>query len=291
MKTLVKAPAKVNLCLKVNFKREDGYHDLSMIMQTISLFDKLYFEIIKNNSVKDSRINLCCNFSYIPTDSRNLIYKITEYIFNKFKIDDEINISIDKMIPVGGGLGGGSSDAASTLLFLNKFYKLNLSIEEMTEIAMMFGSDIPFFLHKHECICEGRGEKIEKLIPFNNYYILIMTPSLKISTKEVYSKLDIKNIADNQLLFENCKVAIKTKNFDMLARNIFNDLESVTTNMCNEIQVYKSEMMSLGAKNALMSGSGSTVFGLFNSYFKALNCKNILKKKYKSAFIFLSKPI
>ena len=313
MKSIIKAPAKINLCLRVNGLREDGYHDLSMIMQTISLFDTLEFEIIKENEIRFdffdkfkskklynnktlSQINLKCNYSYIPTDERNLVYKIVKFIFDKYNIRDRIFIYLKKMIPTSGGLGGGSSDAASTLLFLNRHYKLKLNIDELTDISAMFGSDIPYFIHKKECLCEGRGEIITELKSFNNYYILIATPNVRVSTKEIFSKVDNFSIPDSRkdlenIAFNNCLDAINNRDLKLLSNNLFNNLEIVTESMFSDVTLFKDKMVKMGALASLMSGSGPTVFGIFNSYLKALNCKNNLKKEHNDSFVFLTRPI
>ena len=313
MKSIIKAPAKINLCLRVNGLREDGYHDLSMIMQTISLFDTLEFEIIKENEIRFdffdkfkskklynnktlSQINLKCNYSYIPTDERNLVYKIVKFIFDKYNIRDRIFIYLKKMIPTSGGLGGGSSDAASTLLFLNRHYKLKLNIDELIDISAMFGSDIPYFIHKKECLCEGRGEIITELKSFNNYYILIATPNVRVSTKEIFSKVDNFSIPDSRkdlenIAFNNCLDAINNRDLKLLSNNLFNNLEIVTESMFSDVTLFKDKMVKMGALASLMSGSGPTVFGIFNSYLKALNCKNNLKKEHNDSFVFLTRPI
>lgn len=333
MKRVIKAPAKINLCLKVNGKRNDGYHDLTMIMQQVSLFDTIEFEIVSENDfdifrllpkfdmpikfpkIKNIDINflnrfftkkfdyntnrqisLKCNFSYLPTDERNLIYKVVDFVFKKYSIKDKIYIYLNKMIPTSGGLGGGSSDAASMLLFLNNHYKLKLSISDLSNIAAMFGSDIPFFIHKKLSFCEGRGEIVKELKPFNNYYILLATPNVRVSTKDIYNGFDNYVINDIQNNDKNVKVtnilnAIQKKDLRMMSDNLFNDLEIVTESMFDKVSIFKKRIMELGAIKSLMSGSGPTVFGIFNSYFKANNCKNILKKENKDSFIFVSRPI
>lgn len=333
MKRIIKAPAKINLCLKVNGKRDDGYHDLTSIMQKISLFDTIEFEIIKENEFdifkllpkldvpiklpelpkldieflsaffqkkfdynSDKQINIKCNYNYLPTDDRNLIVKVTKYIYDRYNIKDKIYIYLKKMIPTSGGLGGGSSDAATMLLFLNRHYKLNLSTDELNYVAAMFGSDIPFFVHKKVSICEGRGEKVTEIKPYNNYYILIATPNVRVSTKEIFYRLDLNEItAERQIIekekFDNAVYAIEKHNLKMLSKNIFNDLELVTEPMFDKVSLFKNRLMELGAMKSLMSGSGPTVFGIFSSYFKALNCKNIMKKENPDSFVFIARPI
>ncbi|MBR1844456.1 MAG: 4-(cytidine 5'-diphospho)-2-C-methyl-D-erythritol kinase [Lachnospiraceae bacterium] len=333
MKRIIKAPAKINLCLKVNGKRDDGYHDLTSIMQKISLFDTIEFEIIKENEFdifkllpkldvpiklpelpkldieflsaffqkkfdynSDKQVNIKCNYNYLPTDDRNLIVKVTKYIYDRYNIKDKIYIYLKKMIPTSGGLGGGSSDAATMLLFLNRHYKLNLSTDELNYVAAMFGSDIPFFVHKKVSICEGRGEKVTEIKPYNNYYILIATPNVRVSTKEIFYRLNLNEIsAERKIIekekFDNAVYAIEKHNLKMLSKNIFNDLELVTEPMFDKVSLFKNRLMELGATKSLMSGSGPTVFGIFSSYFKALNCKNIMKKENPDSFVFIARPI
>lgn len=299
MKKIIKAPAKINLCLKVNKKREDGYHDLTMIMQAISLFDTIECDIFKDNkfcSGSNDQIDLKCNYNYLPTDSKNLIYKVVKYIYDRYNINDRISINLKKMIPTSGGLGGGSSDAASMLLFLNRHYKLNLSVDELSEIASMFGSDIPFFIYKKECICKGRGEIVTEISPFGNYYVLLATPNVRVSTKEIFLKFDSFDILEarrqlEDIAFNNCVDAIKKKDLKLLCNNLFNNLEIVTESMFSDVSLFKEKMLKLGALASLMSGSGPTVFGIFNSYLKALNCKNQIKKEHGDAFVFLTRPL
>ena len=338
MKKTLKAPAKINLCLKVNKLRDDGYHDLTMIMQQVSLFDTIEFEIISKNDFdlfkflpkfevpkidvpiklpelpkldieflnqfstkkfdynSDDQINLKCNHSYIPVDDRNLLVKVIRYIFNRYNISDKIYVYLKKMIPTSGGLGGGSSDAATMLLFLNRHYKLNLSIGELSDIAAKFGSDIPFFIHKRESVCEGRGEIIRELKPFNNYYILLATPNVRVPTKEIFTRLDNYEIPKDQSIEEMAKFnraieGISKRNLKLLSDNLFNDLEIVTEAMFDRVGVFKKRILELGAMKSLMSGSGPTVFGIFNSYFKAVNCKNIMKRENPDSFIFVARPL
>ncbi len=333
MKKIIKAPAKINLCLKVNGKRDDGYHDLSMVMQEISLFDTMEFEIVSEKDFdifrflpkfdipiklpelpkididflnqffvkkfdydSDKQINLRSNYGYIPTDEKNLVYKVIKYIFDKYGIKDKIYIFLKKMIPTSGGLGGGSSDAASMLLFLDRHYKLKLSIDELNAIAAMFGSDIPFFVHKKVSICEGRGEIVKELKSYNNYYILIATPNVRVSTREIFSRVDQYSVSDERRKEEDIKFlkvleAIKERNIYKLSDNVFNDLEIVTEPMFEKVGAFKKRIKELGAITSLMSGSGPTVFGIFNSYFKVLNCKNVMKKENKDSFIFIARPI
>lgn len=294
MKKRIKAPAKINLCLDVVGKTNDGYHNLKMIMQTISLFDIIDVEIKKATSDYRKDIVLNCNYSFIPTDDRNLIVKIIKFFYENYSIIDNFFINLNKMIPTCGGLGGGSSDAASTILLINEYYKLNLSKSKLIEIGLMFGADIPFFIEKGIAICEGKGEKITKLNDFNNYYILLATPNVRVSTKDIFDQYDntyndIHTNYDKE--FDICVESINNRNLIELSNSIFNDLEQVTERHVPEIATFKEKMLEMGALNAKMSGSGPSVYGLYKSYFKALNCKKVLKNMYKDAVVYVAKPI
>lgn len=298
MKRILKAPAKINLYLRVNGKREDGYHDLSMIMQPISLFDTIEIEITSKKNIKPSepKIVLRSNYQFIPTDDKNLVVKVVKYFFEKYNIMDHIYIYLKKMIPTCGGLGGGSSDAATMLMFLDEYYKTGLSKDELNNIAVKFGADIPFFIYKNECLCEGKGELITELKEYNKYYVLIVTPNIRVSTKDIFDTLDKMLINNNDLKFKDTKLngcleAIKNKNLKKLSCSIYNDLEDVTFRLYDNVRVMKECVLNTGAKGALMSGSGPTVFGIFDSYFKGLRARNEIKNKFKDAFVYLGKPI
>lgn len=298
MKKILKAPAKINLYLRVNSKREDGYHDLSMIMQPISLFDTIELEILskKEMTSNDSQVILKSNYQYIPTDDKNLVVKVVKYFFEKYNIKDKMYIYLKKMIPTCGGLGGGSSDCASMLLFLNDYYKTGLSKDELNSIALKFGSDIPFFIYKNECLCEGRGEIITELINFKKYYILIATPNIRVSTKEIFDSLDKLTMDSDDIKYKekklnNCLNAIKDKDLKKLTNNIYNDLENITFKLYDDVRVVKECIINCNALGTLMSGSGPTIFGIFDNYFKGLKAKHDVKNRFKDAFVYLGKPI
>lgn len=298
MKKILKAPAKINLYLRVNGKREDGYHDLSMIMQPISLFDTIELEITSKDDAtnSNSQIVLRCNYQFIPTDDKNLIVKVVKYFFEKYNIKDHIYIYLRKMIPTCGGLGGGSSDAATMLLFLNKYYKTGLSKDELNNIAVKFGADIPFFIYENECLCEGKGEKITELAKYNKYFVLVATPNIRVSTKDIFDSLDKFMINNNDFETKDTKLnscidAIKHNNLKKLSDNIFNDLENVTFRLYDDVRVIKEHILDTGAKGALMSGSGPSVYGIYDSYFKGLKAKHEIKNRFKDTFVYLAKPI
>ena len=294
MKKIVKAPAKINLYLRVNEKNIEGYHDLSMVMQTISLYDEIEFSIFNEGNGNSVKLN--CNLPYIPTNDKNLIVKVIKYFFEVFDLNSYIEVNLKKNIPTCAGLGGGSSDAASTILFLNEYFKLNIEKTELVKIASKFGADIPFFIYGGEAICEGKGEKITKINPFEDYFIVVATPNVFISTKDIFERYDnimfdkYKN-EDLDKYFNNCIKGITDKNLLLMSKNLFNELEVITTTLCKEINNLKKIMMMNGAYISLMSGSGPTVFGIFESYCKALECKKIISVKYSNSFCTVAKPI
>ena len=252
------APAKINLSLDIIRKREDGYHELKMIMQTVSLYDKLYIEV-------SDELSLTSNKADIPLDNRNLVWKAAELFFDYIKTDKKCKIYIEKNIPDGAGLGGGSSDAATTLLALNEIFDSGLSEDELINIAVKIGADVPFFILKGTCMAEGIGEKLTKIENKTNPFVLIYKPEFSISTKWAYDNLNLKNktVYNLDTIVENLKNP--AYNFE----NIFNYLEDVSIPNFPQIKNIKITMKNLGATASLMSGSGSSVFGIFDDETKA----------------------
>ena len=250
---IYKSPAKINLSLDVISKRSDGYHELKMIMQTVSLYDEINIE-------KDDKISIDCNKNNIPLNNKNLAWKAADAFFEYTSIKGGCKIYLNKKIPDGAGLGGGSSNAATVLIALNEIYNTNLSDSELINIAVKIGADVPFFILKGTCLAEGIGEKLTKLQNNTNPYILIYKPLFSISTKWAYEnlKLNSKPIYNIDEIIEN----LKCKNYNF--NNIFNYLEDVSITEYPEINNIKNKMKNLGATASLMSGSGSSVFGIFN---------------------------
>ena len=250
---IYKSPAKINLSLDVISKRSDGYHELKMIMQTVSLYDEIDIE-------KDVKISIGCNKKNIPLNNKNLAWKAAEAFFEYTSIKGGCKIFINKKIPDGAGLGGGSSNAATVLIALNDIYNTKLTDCELINIAVKIGADVPFFILKGTCLAEGIGEKLTRIENNTNPFILIYKPSFSISTKWAYENLKInsKPVYDINKITEN----LKNKNYNF--SDIFNYLEDVSITEYSEIYDIKNKMKRLGATAALMSGSGSSVFGIFN---------------------------
>ncbi len=261
----IKCPAKINLTLDVVGRRNDGYHNLSMIMQTINLFDIIKISVYESQS---TRISLLCENKNVPTDDSNLIVKAAKLFFEKSGISAAIEIQLEKNIPVGAGLGGGSSDAAGTLTALNTLFDNPLSKECLAHMAKSLGADVPFFLSGGCMLAEGIGEKLSPLPPLENVFIVLAKPEISISTAHVYKSL----VLDDSICHPDIKSAIDAlhqQNVDMLASVAGNVLESVVTKEYDVIQEYKSIMRGFGSAYSLMSGSGSSVFGVFKDKLSA----------------------
>lgn len=269
-----KAYAKINLSLDILRKRKDGYHELKMIMQTVSLYDEIYIE-------KSDTISIECNKDDIPLNNKNLAWKAADAFFNYTSINSGCKIKLIKHIPDGAGLGGGSSDAATVLLALNEIYNTNITNEELINIAVKIGADVPFFILKGTYLAEGIGEKLTKIENNTDPYILIHKPSFSISTKWAYEnlKLDNKNNYNVDKIVEN----LKDKNYNF--KDIFNYLEDVSVSKYPQINDIKNKMKYYGATAALMSGSGSSVFGIFTDK----NAAQTAFESFEKNTVFLAK--
>jgi len=275
---LLKAYAKINLSLDVVGKREDGYHTLRMIMQTIDLYDILNVKKIYKG------IKVVCNRPYVPTDERNLVYKAAELFINTYKIDGGIEIYLKKYIPVAAGMAGGSTDAASALKAMRAFYKPEIEDKELMELGLKIGADIPYCILGGTALCEGIGEKITRLKPFRNHILVVIKPPFGVSTREVYSNLDINKVIkhpDTELLIKY----VEEDNLHGVCRNMKNVLENVTLRKHTTLKNIKKEVLDMGAMGTLMSGSGPTIFAFFEDMLKAQICYDKMKKKYKEVFI------
>jgi len=255
----INAPAKINLSLDVLKKRDDGYHELKMIMQSVSLYDEINIEI-------DDKISINSNKKNIPLDNRNLAWKAAELFFEYTGVSGGCKIYIEKNIPDGAGLGGGSSDAAAVLKALNDIYNTNLTDEQLQKIAIKIGADVPFFIIGGTCLAEGIGEKLTKIENKLNPYVIIYKPDFSISTKWVYENLNLA--CKPQFNIDEIIDDLKNGNISF-SNKIFNWLEEVSIHEYPEISNIKNNMKSLGADGVLMSGSGSSVFGIFFDEIKA----------------------
>jgi 4-diphosphocytidyl-2-C-methyl-D-erythritol kinase len=250
--------AKVNLHLRVIGKREDGFHDIFTIFQTISLHDTITFETL------GGRDELGCDDPTVPLDETNLILRAAEALRRKFDVLNGARIGLEKRIPMGGGLGGGSSNAATTLIGLNRLWSLGASVEELAEAGAFLGSDVPFFLTGGTAIGMGRGIHIEAMPDVRAGYMLIVTPEAHVSTADAYARLGAERLTKEQSnrILRVCRADTSSTNF--LQRALINDFETAVFSQFPEIGRAKERLLELGARQALMSGSGASVFGIFD---------------------------
>ncbi|WP_296645631.1 4-(cytidine 5'-diphospho)-2-C-methyl-D-erythritol kinase [Romboutsia sp. 13368] len=279
----LKSRAKINLSIDVLGKREDGYHLVEMIMQTIDLYD-----IIKITENEIDEININSNSLDIPLNKNNIVYKAAKVLKDKFNIKSGLDIFIEKNIPVAAGMAGGSCNAAAVLVGLNKLWNLNLSEKQLQEIGLTLGADVPFCISGNAALAQGIGEKLTyiKGLP-KDKSILVCKPNLFVSTKDVYQGLDLDNIKDrpdNELLIK----CLEKEDIKLLSENMVNVLETVTSKMHNEISDIEKIMLDNNALGSMMSGSGPTVFGLFEKQEDALKGKGELLKKYNQVYVVRS---
>ena len=254
----IKSYSKINYTLEVGKKREDGFHSLSSIVQQISLFDTISIETTENN------INLTCTNSTVPCNEKNTVYKACDLFLKKYNIDKGLNIHIDKNIPTQAGLGGGSGNASAVILALNDIFETKLSTKEMSDISAQIGSDCPLFIYGGTVLMEGRGEIITPLSPFPKSHFLIIKPDWAVSTKEAYAKLDQRENIINKNFTKKLLDFQKENSLtqEILCAHMTNDFE-----ILNKLDIFDGKMalMNAGAKGALLSGSGSCIFGVFDT--------------------------
>ena len=276
----LKSRAKINLSIDVLGKRQDGYHLVEMIMQTIDLYD-----LIEINEKDNDQITIKSTSDEIPLDCNNLVCKAANLIKKTFNINKGVEIHIKKNIPVAAGMAGGSSNAAAVLVGLNKLWNLNLSNQQLEKIGLKLGADVPFCINGGAVLASGIGEELTPIKGLTkDVCILVCKPDLFVSTKEVYECIDSKDIdkrPNNKFLIE----CLKNEETRQLAENMFNVLEGVTMDKHPVIQQIKDIMTNNRALGAMMSGSGPTVFGLYENREDAVKCKAILEKQFKQTFV------
>ncbi|MFQ9310960.1 MAG: 4-(cytidine 5'-diphospho)-2-C-methyl-D-erythritol kinase [Paraclostridium sordellii] len=279
----LKSRAKINLSIDVLGKRQDGYHIVEMIMQTIDLYDNLKITQIEEDSIK-----IKSNSQDIPLNQDNIVYKAANILKEKFNIKKGIEISIQKNIPVAAGMAGGSSNAAAVLVGLNRIWDLGLNQLELKDIALQLGADVPFCITGGSALAQGIGEELTDIKGLNeNIHILICKPNIFVSTKEVYQSLDmneIKKRPDNQKLID----ALQVNDVKYVSENMVNVLEEVTSSKYNEINQIERIIMDNKALGSMMSGSGPTVFGLFDNKEYAIRAKEELLKNYNQVYLVKS---
>ena len=276
----LKSRAKINLSIDVLGKRDDGYHIVEMIMQTIDLYDNLKITKIEGDFIK-----IKSDSEDIPLNQDNIVYKAADILKKRFNIKDGVEISIQKNIPVAAGMAGGSSNAAAVLVGLNKVWNLGLSESELKEIGLQLGADVPFCITGGSALAQGIGEELTNIHGLSEgVNILVCKPDIFVSTKEVYQSLDMNKVQkrpENQKLIES----LKNDDIKYVSENMVTVLEEVTASKYKEIKQIEATMMKNKALGSMMSGSGPTVFGLFDNKEYAIKAKEELLIDYNQVYL------
>jgi 4-diphosphocytidyl-2-C-methyl-D-erythritol kinase len=280
----LKAMAKINLGLDVVRKREDGYHEVRMIMQTVQLHDELTL-----TESSEPGIRISTNLPYVPANRNNLVYQAAELLMKEFHISQGMDIYLSKRIPVAAGMAGGSADAAAALVGVNRIFRLGLSKKDLMERGVQIGADVPYCLLRGTALAEGIGEVLTPLPPMPDCCILIGKPGVSLSTKYVYGNLRANEIADHPDI-DGMVEAIGQGSLPGVTDRMANVLEEVSIAAHPVIGEIKEHMEAHGARKALMSGSGPTVFGIFDSRRTAQRAGRALKASGLARLVVLTKP-
>ncbi len=276
----LKALGKVNLGLDILGKKENGYHEVRMVMQTVYLYDRVILERSRTPGIR-----IETNLKFLPVNENNIAYKAAELLKNEFGIDEGIKIILDKHIPVAAGMAGGSSNAAAVLFGMNRMYGLGLSEEELKKRGVNLGADVPYCIMRGTVLAEGIGEKLTPLPSIPKCYVLIAKPPLSASTETVYEKYDALSQVEHPDI-DGIIQGLETGDIGRVASGMGNVLEQVMLKEYPIIAQIKKAMLDLGALGALMSGSGPTVFGLFDSRSQArmaarkIKSRNLTRQAY-----------
>ena len=278
----LKALAKVNLGLDVLGRRENGYHDVRMVMQTIYLYDNVTL-----TKEEEPGIRLETNLFYLPVDENNIAYKAASMLMEEFQIQEGVHITLEKHIPVAAGMAGGSANAAAVLVGMNRLFSLGLSQQELMERGVKLGADVPYCVMRGTVLAEGIGEILTPLSPLPKCYILVAKPNISVSTKTVYEKLDVHEISDHPDI-DGILEGLKQQDIRKVAASMGNVLERVTIDDYPVIEDIKNAMKKAGALNAMMSGSGPTVFGIFEDRKTAREAQMALRKMNIAKQVYLA---
>ena len=278
----LKARAKINLGLDVLGKREDGYHEVRMVMQTIGIYDRLIL-----TKIPEEEIRITSNLAFLPVNENNLIYKAIKLLKDEYHFPGGVSVDLNKFIPVAAGMAGGSTDAASTMFGVNRLFGLNLSMGKMMELWVRLGADVPYCVMRGTALAEGIGEKLTRITPVPHMWILIAKPQINVSTRLVYEQLDMGGIQKHPDI-DGIIRAIEAQDVVRIAQSMGNVLENVTVPLYPVIETIKQDMLSHGAINAMMSGSGPTVFGIFPDEQTTLACQAFLKEKGDARQVYIT---
>ena len=280
----LKAYGKINLALDVLGRRDNGYHDVRMIMQTVGLHDRI--ELYRT---KEPGIRLETNLFYLPNNEQNLAYRAAALLMEEFGVKEGVSIKLKKFIPVSAGMAGGSTDAAAVLFGVNKMFGLGLSIKELMERGVKLGADIPYCLMRGTALSEGIGEELTPLPQIPQCHVLIAKPGISVSTAFVYQNLNLSGLAKHPDI-DGMLECLRTKDLKGICDRLENVLETVTIKEYPIIEEVKKHLMDQGAMGALMSGSGPTVFGIFDDEDKAKKAFEDMKASGLARQIYLTRP-
>ncbi len=278
IKVYEKAPAKINLLLDVLRKREDGYHEVEMIMTMVDLADRL-----EMSELPRDQIVLSSHAGFIPLDEKNLAFQAAKLLKERYNVKKGVYIHLDKNIPVAAGLAGGSSDAAAALRGLNRLWNLGLGLDELEALGAELGSDVPFCIRGGTAVARGRGEKLESIESPPQCWVVLAKPPINVSTADVYGKLRANELKEHPSIPAMLD-AIRRKSFPDVCARLGNVLETVTLGRYPEVRQIKEVMTRLGADGVLMSGSGPTVFGLVSKESKVSRLYNGLRGFCKEVY-------
>ena len=279
----LKAYGKINLSLDITGRREDGYHLVRMVMQTVDIYDKLYME-----KTEDGNISMEINIPFVPCDSSNIVYKAIDLIRKEYNIKEGIHVKLFKAIPVSAGMGGGSADAAAALKGMNRLFSLRMSGAKLREYAARLGADVPYLVDGGTCLAEGIGEILTPIEGIPSCKLIIVKPKASASTKHVYTKYDEAERTYHPDV-DGMVEAIKDGDLNKMCSLLGNVLEEVTAGEVAAVNELKSELTAYGAKGVLMSGSGTTVFGIFSEDADTKKIKSELMKRENVRSVFDSR--
>ncbi len=278
----LKAMAKINLGLDVTRKREDGYHEVRMIMQSINMYDQIRLSLLE-----EPQIRVKTNVSFLPVNEDNLVYKAAKLLMDEFQVTSGVEIDLRKFIPTAAGMGGGSSDAAAVLVGVNRMFQLGLTKRELMERSVAIGADVPFCVLRGTALAEGIGEVLTPLPSLPKCFVLIAKPPINVSTKFVYTNLRANELTCHPDIDGQIR-ALQDGDLEAVCKKMENVLETVTIPAYPIIQTIKDKMMQCGAVNAMMSGSGPTVFGIFNEREQAEKAAELLREEDKIRQMFVT---
>ena len=276
----LRAFAKINLGLDILRKREDGYHEVRMIMQTIQMYD-----VLEMKKVKKPGISLSVNYPYIPSDERNLVYKAAKLLMDEFQVKEGVDIRLEKFIPVAAGMAGGSSDAAAAMVGINHLFKLGLSEKDLMDRAVNIGADVPYCIMRGTALAEGIGEKLTRIAQVPDCYVLIGKPGIFLSTKTAYESLQLDKIQSHPDI-DGMIRDIENGNLLAMTDKMGNVFESGIIGKYPVIGEIKDLMEANGALKAMMSGSGPTVFGIFDDREKMEAAAAVLRQSNLAKTVF-----